>query len=58
MCVLYVSFGSKVRPRTQYVVKKNYVDSVYCVCWSVWWSERKRTLCLPRIVSSQLSGSW
>ena len=29
-----------------------------CVCGWVWWSLRKLTLCLPWIVSSQLSCSW
>ena len=74
MCVLYVSFGSKVRPRTfgcvamgnalLFIVRSrllvysagsgvNRVQVVLsgkfcwqCVCWWLWWSERKRTLCL------------
>ena len=29
-----------------------------CVCWWVWWSERKQTMCLLWIVFSQLSCSW
>ena len=33
-----------------YDVCKNYYWQ--CVCWWVWWSEQKPTLCLPWIVSS------
>ena len=32
--------------------------NIMFVCWWVWWSERKRYLCLPLIVSNQLSCSW
>ena len=29
-----------------------------CVSWWIWWSERKRTLCLPLILSGRISCSW
>ena len=47
-------FVSCVHP----VAVLNAAFCMTCVCWWALRSERKRTLCLPQIVSSLLSCSW